>query len=37
MIDLNKLSKQAYEVAQRRESNGANIKIDIINDIVLLV
>ena len=31
MIDLNKLSKQAYEVAQRRESNGANIKIDTIS------
>ena len=31
MIDLNKLSKQAYEVAQRRESNGANIKINTIS------
>ena len=31
MINLNKLSKQAYEVAQRRESNGANIKIDTIS------
>lgn len=31
MIDLNKLSKQAYEVVQRRESNGANIKIDTIS------
>lgn len=31
MIDLNKLSKQAYEVAQRRESNGANIKTDAIS------
>ena len=31
MIDLNKLSKQAYEVAQRRESNGANIKADTIS------
>lgn len=31
MIDLNKLSKQAYEVAQRRESNGANIKTDTIS------
>lgn len=31
MIDLNKLSKQAYEVALRRESNGANIKADTIS------
>ena len=31
MIDLNKLSKQAYEVAQKRESNGANIKADTIS------
>ena len=31
MIDLNKLSKQAYEVAKMRESNGANIKADTIS------
>ena len=31
MIDLNKLSKQAYEVAKRRESNGAKIKADTIS------
>lgn len=28
MIDLNKMSKEAYEVAVERHENGANIKTD---------
>ena len=31
MIDLNKLSKQAYIVAKKRELNGAKIKADTIS------
>ena len=31
MIDLNKLSKESYIVAKKRELNGAKIKADIIS------